>query len=216
MAVAEGLAKTQRGSAFLSSPRKMLINGEWVDAASGKTFPVYNPATGEEMIQVAEGDKEDINRAVAAARKAFEEGPWSKTTPNVRGKMLWKLSELIAENADTFAELESLDNASRLPVITAQTCLAGQFGFPGVDGIGELLLLRPDRGAVAVWSASGLSINDQAILLGDGFYRSVFESGNRVIGDTILEAQRRYAEDEGDEYLLDIYNLIGDPATIMN
>jgi hypothetical protein len=114
------------------------------------------------------------------------------------------------------SDLESLDNASRLPVITAQTCLAGQFGFPGVDGIGELLLLRPDRGAVAVWAASGLSINDQAILLGDGFYRSVFESGNRVIGDTILEAQRRYAEDEGDEYLLDIYNLIGDPATIMN
>ncbi len=110
MAVAEGLAKTQRGSSFLSSPRKMLINGEWVESASGKTFPVYNPATGEEMIQVAEGDKEDINRAVAAARKAFDEGPWSKTTPNVRGKLLWKLSELIAENADTFAELESLDN----------------------------------------------------------------------------------------------------------
>ncbi|MCH8204369.1 MAG: aldehyde dehydrogenase family protein [Candidatus Hydrogenedentes bacterium] len=110
MAVAEGLAKTQRGSAFLSSPRKMLINGEWVESASGKTFPVYNPATGEEMIQVAEGDTEDINRAVAAARKAFEEGPWSKTTPNVRGKMLWKLSQLIEENADTFAELEALDN----------------------------------------------------------------------------------------------------------
>ena len=113
------------------------------------------------------------------------------------------------------SDLESLDNASTLPVITAQTCLAGQFGFPGVDAIGELLLLRPDRGAVAVWAASGLSINDQAALLGDGFYRSAFESGNRVIGDTILEAQRRYAEDQGDEYLLDIYNLIGDPATIM-
>ena len=66
-----------------------------------------------------------------------------------------------------------------------------------------------------MWSASGLSINDQAILLGDGFYRSAFESGERVIGDTILEAQRRYAADGGDEYLLDIYNLIGDPATIM-
>ena len=71
---------------------------------------VYNPATGEERIPVAEGDKEDINRAVAAARKAFEEGPWSTTPPNIRGKLLWKLSELIAENADTFAELESLDN----------------------------------------------------------------------------------------------------------
>ena len=53
---------------FMSEPRKMLIDGKWVAAASGKTFPVYNPATGEVMAQVAEGDKEDINRAVAAAR----------------------------------------------------------------------------------------------------------------------------------------------------
>jgi len=119
MAVAEGLAKTQRGNSFLSSSRKMLINGEWVESASGKTFPVYNPATGEELIQVAEGDKEDIYRAVDAARRAFEEGPWSKTTPNVRGKMLWKLSELIEENADTFAELESLDNGKPCTVAKA-------------------------------------------------------------------------------------------------
>lgn len=110
MAVAEGLAKTQRGREFLSAPRKMLINGQWVEAASGKTFPVYNPATGEELARVAEGDKEDIDRAVKAARTAFDDGPWSTTTANVRGKMLWKLSELVAENADTFAELESLDN----------------------------------------------------------------------------------------------------------
>ena len=110
MAVAEGLAKTRRGKEFLSATRKMLINGEWVDAASGKTFPVYNPATGEELIQVAEGDKEDIDRAVAAARRAFDEGPWAKTPPNVRGKILWKLSQLVEENADTLAEIESLDN----------------------------------------------------------------------------------------------------------
>ncbi len=110
MGIAEGLATTQRGNKFLSSPRKMLINGRWVEAASGKTFPTYNPATGEELAQVAEGDKEDIDRAVKAARTAFDDGPWSTTTPNVRGKMLWKLSELVAENADTFAELESLDN----------------------------------------------------------------------------------------------------------
>ena len=56
----------------------MLINGKWVDAASGKTFPTYNPATGEVLAKVAEGDKEDINRAVAAARAAFETGPWSQ------------------------------------------------------------------------------------------------------------------------------------------
>jgi len=63
---------------FISISRKMLIDGQWVDAASGKTFPVYNPATGEVMAHVAEGDKEDIDRAVRAARRAFESGPGAK------------------------------------------------------------------------------------------------------------------------------------------
>ena len=115
----------------------------------------------------------------------------------------------------TIADIESLDNGARLPVVTAQTCLAGQFGFPGVDGIGEALLLRPDRGAAAVWAPSGLSINDQARILGDGFYGSALDDGEGVIGDAIGNAQRRYIEIGGDAYLLDIYNLIGDPAMIM-
>jgi len=103
-------AKDARAIEFLSSTRKMLINGEWVESASGKTFATYNPADGSELAQVAEGEAEDINRAVAAARKAFDEGPWANTPPNVRSKLLWKLSELVEANADTFAELESLDN----------------------------------------------------------------------------------------------------------
>ncbi|MFP6582572.1 MAG: aldehyde dehydrogenase family protein [Candidatus Hydrogenedentota bacterium] len=119
MAVVEGLAQTTRGTEFLSATRKMLINGEWVDSASGKTFPVYNPATGEELAQVAEGDKEDIDRAVKAARAAFDSGPWSTTTPNVRGKLLWKLSQLLEENIDTFAELETLDNGKALTISKA-------------------------------------------------------------------------------------------------
>ena len=64
---------------FISKPRKMLINGKWVESASGKTFPTYNPATGEVLARVAEGDREDIDRAVKAARAAFEDGPWSQT-----------------------------------------------------------------------------------------------------------------------------------------
>ena len=63
---------------FVGKKQKMLINGKWVDAASGKTFPTYNPATGEVLSQVAEGDREDIDRAVKAARAAFETGPWSR------------------------------------------------------------------------------------------------------------------------------------------
>ncbi len=120
MAVAtQSPAKNARAKEFLTSPRKLLINGKWVESASGKTFATYNPADGEELLQVAEGDKEDINRAVAAARKAFEEGPWRKTTPNVRSKMLWKLSELILQNADALAELECLDNGKAFTIARA-------------------------------------------------------------------------------------------------
>jgi phenylacetaldehyde dehydrogenase len=94
----------------------MLINGKWVDAVSGKTFPTYNPATGEVLANVAEGDKEDINRAVAAARAAFDTGPWSKITPSQRGKLIWKLADLIEQHAEEFAQLESLDNGKPLAI----------------------------------------------------------------------------------------------------
>ncbi|MCI0591075.1 MAG: aldehyde dehydrogenase family protein, partial [Gammaproteobacteria bacterium] len=64
----------QRVTSFVKERRKLLIGGQWVDAASGKTFPVYNPATGDVIAHVAEGDKQDIDRAVKAARRAFESG----------------------------------------------------------------------------------------------------------------------------------------------
>src|SRR5271170_4711073 len=101
---------------FLDKPRKMLINGQWVNAASGKTFPTYNPATGEVLAYVAEGDREDIERAVRAARNAFENGAWSRLTPSERGRMIWKLGDLLEENLEEFAELESLDNGKPLKI----------------------------------------------------------------------------------------------------
>ncbi|MBZ5573959.1 MAG: aldehyde dehydrogenase family protein [Acidobacteriia bacterium] len=105
-----------RVTSFVTRKHKMLINGKWVDAASGKTFPTYNPATGEVMAQVAEGDREDIDRAVTAARNAFEKGPWRKLTPSERGRMIWKLADLLEDNLEEFAELESLDNGKPLTV----------------------------------------------------------------------------------------------------
>src|ERR1700744_3283241 len=102
--------------AFIDKPRKMFIDGKWVNAASGKTFPTYNPATGEVMAQVAEGDREDINRAVKAARQAFEEGPWSQMTSSERGRMMWKLVDFLEEHLKEFAQLESLDNGKPLAV----------------------------------------------------------------------------------------------------
>lgn len=95
---------------FSSERRNMLIGGKWVGSASGKTFPTYNPCTGEVLTQVAEGDKEDINRAVAAARKAFESGPWANMTQDDRGKLIWKLADLMEKNAAEMAHLEALDN----------------------------------------------------------------------------------------------------------
>src|SRR5260221_5397128 len=101
---------------FVGETRKMLIDGTWVDAASGKTFPVYNPATGEVMAHVAEGDKEDINRAVAAARRAFDSGPWRKMTPSERGRLISKLADLLEQHREEFAQLESLDNGKPLTI----------------------------------------------------------------------------------------------------
>jgi len=99
---------------FLSKPRKMLVDGQWVDAISSKTFETYNPATGEVLARVAEGDRADIDHAVKAARKAFESGPWPDVSPSERGRLLWKLSDLLEEHLEEFAELETLDNGKPL------------------------------------------------------------------------------------------------------
>jgi len=103
-------------SKYVAKTRQMLINGKWVNAASGKTFPTYNPATGDVLANVAEGDKEDINRAVAAARAAFDTGPWRKLAPSQRASMMWKLGDLVEKHAEEFAQLESLDNGKPLTV----------------------------------------------------------------------------------------------------
>jgi phenylacetaldehyde dehydrogenase len=104
---------------FISTPRKMLINGKWVESASGKTFPTYDPSTGEVLAKIAEGDREDIDRAVKAARAAFETGPWSRLTSSERGRMVWKLADLIEQHLQEFAELESLDNGKPMKVARA-------------------------------------------------------------------------------------------------
>src|SRR5688572_8964530 len=89
---------------------KMLIGGKWVNSASGKTFETINPATGEAIASVAEGDKQDVEKAVQSARRAFEKGPWRKMSARERGKYLFKLADLIEKNQEELALLESLDN----------------------------------------------------------------------------------------------------------
>ncbi|GMY24894.1 aldehyde dehydrogenase family 2 member B4, mitochondrial-like [Fagus crenata] len=87
-----------------------LINGQFVDAASGKTFPTYDPRTAEIIAHVAEGDAEDINRAVAAARKAFDEGPWPKMTAYERSRILLRFADLVEKHSEELAALETWNN----------------------------------------------------------------------------------------------------------
>jgi aldehyde dehydrogenase (NAD+) len=89
---------------------QLLIDGQWVDAASGKTFETLNPATGEVIAQVAEADKEDVDRAVAAARRAFETGPWRTMDARDRGRILYRFADLMEQHLDELAALETLDN----------------------------------------------------------------------------------------------------------
>src|SRR5438105_1717448 len=96
---------------FVHAPvRKMLIDGKWVEAASGKTFETPNPATGEVLARVAAAGPEDVERAVRAARRAFDEGPWPHTAPNERERFLLKVADLIEAHADELAQIETLDN----------------------------------------------------------------------------------------------------------
>ena len=91
-------------------PGKLFINGRWVDSVSGKTFDTLNPATEKVITSVAEGDSADIDLAVAAAREAFENGPWKKTDARDRGRILLKIAGLIERNKDELALLDTLDN----------------------------------------------------------------------------------------------------------
>lgn len=99
-------------------PGKLFINGKWVDSVSGKTFDTINPATEEVITSIAEGDKADIDLAVTAARKAFEEGPWRKIDARDRGKILLKIMELIEKSKDELALLETLDNGKPISETT--------------------------------------------------------------------------------------------------
>jgi aldehyde dehydrogenase (NAD+) len=100
---------------FVKAPvRKMLIDGKWVESASGKTFDTLNPATGEVLARVAEGDREDVDRAARAARRAFDEGKWPRLAPTDRERIMLRIADLIEKHGDELAELETLDNGKAL------------------------------------------------------------------------------------------------------
>jgi betaine-aldehyde dehydrogenase len=97
---------------------KLFISGEWVESASNKTFPVYDPSTEEVIAQVPDANEEDVNRAVAAARAAFDDGPWATTTPQERGRVLFRLADKIRQNLPALAELECRNTGK--PIVEAE------------------------------------------------------------------------------------------------
>lgn len=115
-------------SAWLSRPHGLLIGGESVPAASGKTFATFDPATGEVLALAPEGDAEDIDRAVRAARAAFDDGsPWRAMTPAQRARLLWKLADLLDAHREELAQLEVLDNGRSLRVARADVPFSIEF-----------------------------------------------------------------------------------------
>src|SRR5208282_2907561 len=106
-----------------SSPKKLLIGGKWVPAKSGKTFETMNPANEEVLALAAEGDKADVDEAVKAARKAFEEGKWPSMGPHQRSRCLLKIADLIEQHADELATLETLNNG--MAISLARGMVAG-------------------------------------------------------------------------------------------
>src|ERR1039457_903862 len=97
---------------------QMFINGEWVASSTNKTFPVYDPSTEEVIAQVPDANADDVDRAVAAAKAAFEEGPWAASTAQERGRVLFRLAEKVRQNSPMLAELECRNTGK--PIVEAE------------------------------------------------------------------------------------------------
>jgi aldehyde dehydrogenase (NAD+) len=109
---AKNLIKRQFTNPSQVRPRQtqLLIDGKFVNSVSGKTFDTFNPATEEKIVSVQEADKADVDKAVKAARRAFDQGPWRRMSAYERGRLMYKLADLVEKNFDEIAALEALDN----------------------------------------------------------------------------------------------------------
>ena len=100
-------------------------------------------------------------------------------------------------------------------MVAGLTCAVNRFEIPGFVSLGETLVLEPNGGAVAVWAPSGLSYNQEAMILNKAFFQAVFQSGEVVLGEAVLKALEVYGEEGQFPFMLDIYNILGDPAVRM-
>jgi uncharacterized repeat protein (TIGR01451 family) len=117
-----------------------------------------------------------------------------------------------AEGLITSDDIATLANGTGLPIVTAMTCTAGEFAIPGYPSISQLMVLQNGGGAVAFWSATGLSDNEKAKILNWEFYNAVFNSNKKVLGDAVLQAFGKYKTSGSMPFMMDIYTILGDPA----
>ena len=120
--------------------------------------------------------------------------------------------ELGSEGIWTKTDVDNMTNQNNLPIVLGMTCVAGRFEIPGFDAIGEHMVVKPDGGAVAAWVPTGLSLNDLARILDEGFFTAVFTDNHTVLGDAIMSAMTGYANEDYPAFTLDIFTYIGDPA----
>jgi hypothetical protein len=125
------------------------------------------------------------------------------------------LDRLAQEGILLSSDVESLDNGARLPVMTAMTCSVGRFGIPGYDSLSERLVLHPYGGTIAAWAPTGLSLNELAVILDKEFFCAIFEDEEKILGEMVLRTLEDYAWAGKPRFMLDIYNLLGDPALQM-
>ncbi len=122
------------------------------------------------------------------------------------------MDRLTQEGILTLDDVVSLNNNEKLPVITAMTCVMGNYSIAGFDSLGVRMLLRQNGGVSAVFSPTGMSINSHALALGKSFYQSYFEKHGQTLGEIVLQALNKSKEQGVSGYMLDIYNILGDPA----
>ncbi len=122
------------------------------------------------------------------------------------------LDRLAQEGLLLTSDVASMTNQNRLPVVTAMTCVVGNFSHPGYDSLSEVLVLKQNGGAVAVWSPTGMSINSEAVILDEMFFMSTFTGRKQTLGDVVLKALEKGSMNGVSGFILDIYNLMGDPA----
>lgn len=177
------------------------------------------PADSDELGQLIPADfaKQRVylnEMTVGAARTAIQNGVQN-------GALLVNyighggMDRLAQEGMLLSGDVGGLTNGEKQPVLVALTCMVGRYGVPGYDCLGEQLLMQTGGGMAAVWSPSGLSMNQQAKILGDGFLRGRFEDGAPTVGDMILQALEDLGATGQEPYMLRIYNLLGDPALPM-